>query len=74
MERICASLETTPEGCYEYVGYPVVEGEIDPVKPNVAMIAIIVITILFFFFLFMIFVYRKMVRKEMSKEMNTNVH
>ena len=73
MEIICASLETTPEGCYAYIGYPV-GAEMEDHKPNVTLIVIIVISILIVFFVFMIFVYRKMVKKEMSKEMNTNVH
>lgn len=67
MEAVCAHMLNPTSACEdlmeEYI--PEYNGGI-----SVTTIVIIVITILVVFFFFMVFVYRRMVRKEMTKEMN----
>ena len=72
-EAVCATMENPTKGCIDVLdqeGVQYIKKKIIKTGPNVVAIVGIVIIILVLFFLFMIFVYRRMIRKEISKEMS----
>jgi len=67
-QAICTSFPegNMPDNCYDH-------GEIDS-GSEFYIVIIIVMVVLLVFLLFMIFGYKKMVRKEMSKDMNIQIN
>ncbi|KRX08243.1 hypothetical protein PPERSA_01173 [Pseudocohnilembus persalinus] len=81
MEAVCATFAKTSSKCKQFLEKTQKNFDITPNStsmvgngPDVLFIVFVVVVILVLFFLFMMFVYRRMVAKDLQKEMNAEVN